>query len=468
MKKLLAIILALVLVMALAACGGGKSDAQTTDDSAQNNSVEEKSDDTAVPEDGGQSDADATTEDSVASKPYPNANEDGTINLDKIAHYDRDYDYSQNEKYKIAYVASSSSFLYQGAADAIESWSPLFNLEWAGFIANNDGDSNTWMTFFQQTLDEGVEMFILDPDSTIYPAVIAKLEQYPDVKWMPMMGAARDGAEGDGVPLGGNLAHPYVGFNDQETGHRLTDRLYSWLQETYPDADPAQVGCIAFDYTLSPALHARAVACEDEWKAIAGESAGNFWYCDVTAAGLTYDGAKSVFPGEIAKHTDIKYWLIDGIMDDWALAAADTLEEAGLTDTSCCTTFGGTAFIQQWDGGIRNAARLALATAQTLYDEPILGAVYAFKMGWCTEEEIWPSWVKPDDHGAEGHSYSTLLLPTLWLSPDDYLPFLKWSDMYGNTDIYSYLKGYDETEVAYDAYSPFVTEFPDYYTGPLS
>jgi hypothetical protein len=54
----------------------------------------------------------------------------------------------------------------------------------------------------------------------------------------------------------------------------------------------------------------------------------------------------------------------------------------------------------------------------------------------------------------------------LWLSPDDYIPFLKWSDIYGNTNIYSYLKGYDEVEVAYDAYSPFVSTYPDYYTGP--
>ena len=468
MKRLIALLLALALVFALAACGGGSSEDKTE----QNESVEPAKEESASTEtpSADTTETEQTTESEetaeTASKPYPHCNEDGTPNLDKIANFDIDYDYTQNEKFKIAYVASSSYFLYQGAADAIESWAPLFNLEWLGFFFNNDGDSNSYMTILQQVLDSGVDLLILDPDNTIFPTVTQLLSQYPDVKWMPMMSASRDGATGDGVPMGGYKTHPYVGFNDQETGYALTEMLYSWLKENYPDADPAEVGCIAFDYSISPALHARAVACEKKWKEIAGESADNFWLVDCASTGINYEGAKSVFPGEIANHSEIKYWLIDGILDDWALAAADTLDEAGLTDTSCCVTFGGTGFIQQWDAGINNAARLALATAQTLYDEPIIGAVYAFKMGWCTEEEIWPSWVNPEDCGDGTHQYSSLLLPVLWLSPDDYIPFLKWSDIYGNTSIYSYLKGYDEVEVAYDAYSPFVSTYPDYYTGP--
>ena len=459
MKKIIALLLALVMVFALVACGGGSTN--NTDNNGGDSSNTGSNTQTTEPNDAQQEALNAEKVD----KPYPHANEDGTINLDKIAHYDIEYDYTQNEKLKFVYAAASTFFLYEASAVACESWCPLFNLEWGGFVANSDGDANTWMTLFQQELDSGTQMFILDPDNTIFPAVTAKLEQYPDVAWMPMMSASRDGAEGAGVPDGGNMTHPYVGFDSNEVGKVLVDKLWSWLGETYPDADPAEVGCIAFDFSTSPALHVRAVAAAAEWKAIAGASADNFWNVDLSAAGMTYDGAKQVFPGEIAKHTEIKYWLIAGIIDDWALAAADTLEEAGLTNTSCCVTFGGTGFISQWDAGQETAARFALFTAQTLYVEPIMGAVYAFKMGWTTPEDIWPSWVNPEDCGGEGHHYASLLLPTVWLNADEYIPYLKWTDIYGNTNIYSYLNGYDDVEVAQDEYSSFTTDYPDYYTG---
>ena len=460
MKKIIALLLALVMVFALVACGGGSSDTKPADDSG-------KKDEAKPADDSGKSDTTPVNPNADVevdtSKPYPHANEDGTPNLDKIAHFDYEYDYSQNPKFKTTYVASSSYFLYQAAADAIEAWCPSFNLEWMGFKFNQDGDANSYMTVLQQVLDDGAQILIVDPDATIYPTVVKMIEQYPDAEYMPMMSPATDGDESAPTP-NGYMVHPFVGFNSTEVGHVLIDRIWQWLQDNYPDADPKEVGCITFDFSTSPQLHVRTVGAEERWKQIAGESVDNFWIADCVSAGISYEGAKSVFPGEVAKHTEIKYWLICGILDDWALAAADTLEEAGLTDTSVCVTFGGTGFIQQWDEGISNAARYALFTAQTLYDEPILGACYAFKMGWCTPETIWPGWVDPADSGKNGE-YSKVMLPTEWLTEDDYIHYLKWTDMYASVTTYSYLKGYDDVPVAIDDFSSFVKEYPDYYTG---
>ena len=39
-------------------------------------------------------------------------------------------------------------------------------------------------------------------------------------------------------------------------------------------------------------------------------------------------------------------------------------------------------------------------------------------MGWATPDTIWPSWINNHDHGAEGHTYASLRLPTGWLEPD--------------------------------------------------
>ncbi len=163
MKKILALLLALVLVVGLCACGGSGS--------------------------GGQSDAakEVLNSEKDTAKKYPNQNPDGTINLDKIAHFDADFDYANNAKHeKLAYLAASGTVLYQLSADAYEHWCPLFGLEWAGFFSS-DGDSDLYLTNLQTQIDQGVKGFILDPDSTIFPAVLEILEQHPDVFWMSQM-----------------------------------------------------------------------------------------------------------------------------------------------------------------------------------------------------------------------------------------------------------------------------------------
>ena len=106
MKKVLAIILALVLVFALFACGTKKPETSapgTAEPGASEPAGEKKS-------------------------PYPNANPDGTINLDKIAHYDKNYDYTQNEKIKCTYIARTAVRCISSLLTRM-STGPLFNME---------------------------------------------------------------------------------------------------------------------------------------------------------------------------------------------------------------------------------------------------------------------------------------------------------------------------------------------------
>ena len=145
MKKILALVLALMLVFSLCACdkGGGTTNPTSAP--------------TAAPAPGGSEPAPA-----ASGKAYPNCNADGSINLDTIAHYDAEYDYSKNPKYKVAYLVANSGPLYEQSADAYEHWAPLFNMEWAGFISAN-GDSDMFLTNLQTAIDQGVKAFFL-PD----------------------------------------------------------------------------------------------------------------------------------------------------------------------------------------------------------------------------------------------------------------------------------------------------------------
>lgn len=442
MKKFLAIVLALVMLFSFAACSSNSNGGSQTGTNDKTPSG------TVNPDAGG----------TVGStKASPNCNEDGTVNLDKVAHFDRDYDYTQNPKYKVAYIAAEAGPLYQQAAIGYEHWANMYNLEWAGFISCN-GDSDLFLTNLQNLIDQGVTGFVLDPDSTIFPAVQNLLAQYPEVQWMSQMSPPRDGTSGDGIPSGGHMIHPYVGFDNYDVGYQQIMKLKEWKDANLPDVPWNEIGCVAFDFSVSPPLHLRTTACQEAWAEIAGTT-DNFFVADCVSTGINLQGGMDAVSPIISTHGEYKYWLVAGIIDDWAQAAATVIEQQGLTDNSCVVDFGGAALQMQWDAGQQDAYRFANFTANNLYSEPILGAVYAFLNGWATPDTIWPSWVNYNDCGGEGHTYPSLLLPTVWLEPDSYQHYLEWTDMYAHADAYNY----SQEGISLDDYSPYVTEVPEYY-----
>ena len=420
MKKTLALILALVMVFGLCACGGK----------------------TETKEEGPKSG-------NATGKPYPHATADGKIDLDKIAHYDEEYDYSQNDKFKIIYIANQGTVLYEQSAEAIEHWCPLYNCEYMGFQSSN-GDNDMFMTLLQTAIDQGCQGFILDPDSTIFPTVKKLMDQYPELYWCSLMSPARDFTEGEGVPVGGNMINNYAGFDNVDAGYWVGSRPIEWLKETYPNAPVDEVGFLMFDYSVSPALHERSIGSLKAFTE-AGFKEENFFMADCVSTGLSNQGALDVAGPLVASHPEIKYWLCNGLIDDMAQAAASIFDQQGLTDTSAICVFGGSALIQQWDGGQQDAFRFAVYCAQTLMAEPLVGALYAYLNGWATPDSIWPSWVKNSDHGAEGHTYSNLRLPVESLEYDSYKHYLEWTDLYTKADLFNY----DNSGVKLDDFTPF-------------
>jgi hypothetical protein len=267
------------------------------------------------------------------------------------------------------------------------------------------------------------------------------------------MAPPRDGATGEGLPIGGNLINPYVGFDNFDAGAQQVYKLIEWKEANIPDVPYEEIGLISMSFSTSPPLVERVVGAKQVWdeKGITAIENKNYFVVDTSSTGLTLQGGLDAVGPIISTHTEFKHWLVMGLIDDLCQAAASIIDQQGLTEGSCSVAFGGSGLVAQWDGGQLDSARYALYTANNLYSEPILGAVYAYLMGWATPDTIWPSWVKWDDHGGDGHTYPQLRLPTVWLEPDDYKHYLEWSDWYAKADEYKY-----DVPVAPDDYSPFI------------
>lgn len=97
-------------------------------------------------------------------------------------------------------------------------------------------------------------------------------------------------------------------------------------------------------------------------------------------------------------------------------------------------------------------------TAQSVYAEPIVGALYAFLTKQATPETIWPSWANPKDHGAGDAHYASLLLPSYVMTHDNYKQMLEWSDIYSNANEYPY----DSTGITRETFNARM-DIPDSY-----
>ena len=280
MKRILAIVLSLVLVFALFSCASNPGTSPSASAAPES---------TAPASTAPESTAPSTAPDSSApadgNHAYPNANADGTINLDTIAHYDANYDYTKNAKIKCTYIAQDGGPLYQQSAAAYEHWAPLYNMEWAGFISSN-GDADLYMTSLQNQLDQGVTAFILDPDNTIFPSVVDLMNQYPDAAWMSQMSAPRDGTSGDGIPAGGNMNHPYVGFDNYDAGVQVTNKLLEWKEENLKDVAWKDIAFLAMAFSTSPPLNQRDDASKTIWEKTTG-SLDNFFTADCVSTAST-------------------------------------------------------------------------------------------------------------------------------------------------------------------------------------
>ncbi|MCQ2452835.1 MAG: hypothetical protein MJ075_06860 [Oscillospiraceae bacterium] len=451
MKKLIALLLVALMAFSLVACGGSPAETKPAETPAAD--AETPAADAEAP------DADAETPAAAGNVvATPNMNADGSINYDLICNYDPNYDYSQNPQYRVCYMAHSADIMYSQSAECYEIWAGKMNMQWDGFVSAG-ADSDQFLTNLQTYLDQGTQLFIMDPDMTIYPAIQGIIEPYVEAGeayWMSQMGEARDWVNiTEQLPYG-ELYRPFAGFEYYGGGQICGETLVNWWKETYPDADISEVGFAALDLSLSPALHDRMQGAYDVFASQEGVTEDQLFIIDTVANGITVQGGLDCMTPVIATHTNLKYWLVFGLIDDTAIGAANACELAGIGDQCAVMSIGGPGFQTQMDAGQAGAYRFCYAIPYLMFAEPIIGALYAQVNGWASADELWPSWVKDYDHGGEGHNYAVYLLPSWVISADNYASLFAWCDMYAGVEYY----GYDQTGVSLDDYSPFM-EVPE-------
>lgn len=435
MKKVLAIILVLLIALSLFACN--KESAAPPS--------EAPSDTSAAP-------PPASSNTPATPSEGPTVNPEGG----EIGMYDPNYDYNANPKYKVQYVVLATQGLYEAFSDAFAHWASVMNLEYLG-MQEYGGDKDAYLSNLP-TLARAADGLLVDPDSQMYTRV-AEILNEEGCPWMGCMAAPRD-YEAEGMPL----IHPFVGFDNYQVGTIFPPKLLEYKDKLWPDVPIEDFGFITVDFSVAFPLKQREMGAYDTLKQIAPDMLDRYWVADTSINTFDVDTSSQVVSTILAQQPDIEYWLVFAEVDDMAKGAAAALDTMGYTDNSVVMTFGGTGLQIQWDEGRQDAWRAACYLPQTIYAEPIIGALYAFMNGDATPDDIWPDWVNVNDCGGEGKSYASRLLPFYWIEYDNYKAMIKWSDIYAGSD---YFPDYPAEGLTRDSYSSQVV-IPDYYKVPAA
>ena len=442
MKKVLAILLVVCLVAALAACGT-KDDTNTSAPPSNTGSSAPPSDNSsAPPSDNGDSE------------------DNGTAWPVNTGFFDPDFDYSVFPNFKVGFLSFSNGFLNVEWDKANVDWAARMNINYTGMWAPaTQGDIDGYFSAIQTYCDQGYDGLLLMPESTTYVRCKEICDEN-DMLWFAVMSQARDYA-GDS-----RLVAPSVGMDQYGFGRALFHFLWDWKEANHPDVDWENVGFVNVEMGTSVELRKRADACEMLWAERLPEfgvydpspaiNPKNFWVADVTTGNRDQVTAQNLTTQIITANPNIEVWLVAANVDQYAMGAANAIENLNLIEQSAVACCGGSDLIQQWDSGVKNAWRAAYFTPQSIFAETGVCALWEYMAGHVTPETIWPEWVnvndKGDRHDASGNvieefSYATMLLSSCMLAEDTYKTYLEWSDLYcygpDSDGHYNYDKVYD-------------------------
>jgi ABC-type sugar transport system substrate-binding protein len=460
MKKTLAIVLALVLVLMLFAACGGTSTTSPAASSAAPASSAKPAASSAAP--AASSAASAASSAAPAASPSKAADSSGQANtgksgdkpLDKVGFYDPKFDYSKGTKWKIQYMTATAGPLYEVSSNAFKFWCDKMNMSYSPMWSSG-GDADAFLNNLQTFIKQGINAFIFDPDVNSYMR-IQEICKEGKVQWMGYMSPARDYTDKEKLPL----IHPFVGFDHYWFGQQMGLKMIDYMNTVWKDVPKDKIGYVSVDYSTVGVLHDRTRGAQDIWNEKMPSMKDQFYTADTAKSSPTLDGANTAVTAVLSAQTKYTHWLCSAMFDDVAMGAAAAFDSMGLTKNAVVCTIGGSSLQRQWDAGTQDAWKFAMFTPQTVYAEPVVGALYAFLTGQATPETIWPSWVNAKDHGKDTDKYASLLLPSYWMDHDNYKKLLEWSDVYAGASEYKY----DATGITRDTYNARM-DIPASYAG---
>ena len=370
MKKILALILVLVMVLALGACSNG--------DTASSTPPATSSTPPASPSTPASPSQDATKDPDKTETPGAA----GTIGFvtDDVDHFARD-------SYHVVYFNYAPTNVSAQMADALGQLGEKYNFTIEHLTANSDADQ--FITNLQTILIKNPDGLILDIRQEFASRTADILSNF-DVPTIVLMNKALDDE--------GREIIPGVIMDQYYNGQRQMEYLHSVYKEYWPDVDPGEITLLLLDNTASMEMTKRGEGVLNKWEEF---FPGQTYYVgDGASASLNAEGGYDLANSLMAAHPEVKYWFVCAVMEDLALGADRAVEALGKSDVVLITASGAAILPGEWDEGYDGCWIGNYAVSPFAYAGSGIFGLIALMDGRATKDTLWPDMFEPNDLAA--------------------------------------------------------------------
>ncbi|SHH60750.1 ABC-type sugar transport system, substrate-binding protein, contains N-terminal xre family HTH domain [Sporobacter termitidis DSM 10068] len=356
MKKAAAILLALILALSLFACSS--SSPQTTPSASTSPS----------------------SSPSAEASASPTAPTQGTV-----GYFDDAKTSAANRKtYKIGYFYLSTLALETAHFDAMKTMQTVLNFTCKDYSANNDDD--TFVQNLEVASQEGYDGYVIEPDAVIFPRIVEIMAELK-TPYVFTVNAYRDENGSNQVPT--------VILDQYKNGNTQVQWFFDNYKTYWKDANPADIALLTLEYSTNPDLIERMDGVKDKFKEL---FPGNeIIIGDLAGLTLNEQNAFDKASGILSGNPDVKYWFIDGSVENFGQGATRATETLDMTDKTMILTSGANILPKEWDAGYTGNWVASYAVYNYNYIVPALSGLIALIDGRATPETLWQENKQPGD-----------------------------------------------------------------------
>ncbi len=373
MKKTAAIILAILMAFSLFACAA-KEPAETAGE------------DSAAPSSSTPSVAPAKDASPEASAQPIQDDTESTV-----GYITDDVDYYARDPYKLAYIYGIPVPISANVFTVLERLGEKMNFTVNSFCA--DGDMSKYVEFVETYIDMGIDGFLFSPQQDVMPRS-DELCSEAGVPYINMMTTYAD--------ENGNTLKPVVSFDGYQAGANIAEWLVNNYTDYFGDVDLTDIGFITLNFSVATEFNVRAFGAQDKYKELHPELADQVFDIDLLDVGFSVDAGYDKAAATMSANSDIKYWFIFGVAEDFAVGAARAVESLGKKDQALVVSTGNDFCFDLW--GSREDTPCWVATVPVYMTDlavPMAVGIVALIDGRATNETLWADLRKEGDFATQ-------------------------------------------------------------------
>jgi len=294
---------------------------------------------------------------------------------------------SSHKTYKIGYFYLAQAALEAAHFDAMKNMQNVLNFECKDYSAQENPDN--FINNLIVASQDGFDGYVIEPDVTIFDRIVEVMTEL-NIPYIFTVNSYRD-------ETGGNLI-PTVVLDQYKNGNTQAQWFYDNYKRYWPDANPADIVLMTLEFSTNPDLVDRIDGVKDKFqelfpgnKIIVGDIAGQT---------LNEQSAFDKSSAILTANPDVKYWFIDGCVENFGMGAARATETLELTHKTLIVTSGANILPKEWDAGYNGNWVASYAVYNYNYIVPALSGLMALIDGRATHETLWAEMKKGTDKAA--------------------------------------------------------------------